>query len=116
VAERPTAGHDIALHRHALLAEPRGRAREVLAPDRQAHVIHPGRGGACLAVAQREEIDQVASRPELDEPHRLVHVVEAEAEDAGVEALGLALVADPQDDVVELEDLQRRRIGVCIHR
>ena len=55
-------------------------------------------------------------RPELDEPGALVHVVEVEPQDGRVEALGGRLVPHAEDDVVELQDLERGAIGRVGHR
>ncbi len=87
------------------LPEPGGEAREIVAPDGQADVVHPGRGRGGLAGGQRQQVDEVAPRPELDQPGALVHVVELEAEDGRVEALRGGLVGHAEDHVVELQDL-----------
>jgi hypothetical protein len=79
-------------------------------------VVHPGRGRRRLAGGHGQEIDQVATGPELDELGGLVDVVEPEPKDGRVEALGGSLIPDAQDDMVQLEDVDRRLVGRTRHR
>ena len=79
-------------------------------------MIHPGGGRGGLSGSERQEVDQVPAGAELDQLGLLVHVVEAHPEDGRVEALGGRLVADPQNDVVQLQHLEQRAIGRSGHR
>ena len=97
--ERAPALRHAAVKRDAARAQVLGDRAQVVASNRQAHVIEPASG----IPRRREQIDQVLPEPQLNERDRLVHVIDRAAEHLGIEASGRGLVLHTEHDVVEAE-------------